>query len=88
MADVDAIIKAQKEKKLVIGFKESLSAVKSGKAQEIFVTKTCSDIMKRQLKGAAEVAKVKLTELTLNSEELSAQLKKPFTITVAVISSK
>jgi ribosomal protein L30E len=42
--------------------------------------------MKRQLKEAADMAKAKLTSLDVTSEELSAQLKKPFTITVLAIS--
>jgi ribosomal protein L30E len=85
---VDAIIKAQKEKKLIIGMNACLKALKSGKTNDVFITKTCSDIMKRQLKEAAELARVKLTELAQTSEELSALLKKPFTITVAAIASK
>lgn len=84
----DAMLKAQKEKKLIIGFKQSLDALKSGKTHEVFIAKTCSETMKRQLKEAAEIAHAKLTELPQTSEELSAQLKKPFTITVAAISSK
>ncbi len=85
---VDAIIKAQKEKKLIIGMNECLKALKLGKTNDIFITKTCSDIMKRRLKEAAEVAKAKFVELTQTSEELSALLKKPYSITVIAISSK
>jgi hypothetical protein len=40
------------------------------------------------LKQVVELAKAKLIELPLTAEELSAQLKIPFTITVAAISSK
>ncbi len=85
---VDAIIKAQKEKKLIIGMNVCLKALKLGKTNDVFITKTCSDVMKRQLKGAAELARAKLTELTQTSEELSALLKRPFTITVAAIANK
>ena len=86
MASVDDLIKAEKEKKLIKGFKETLRALKSGKAAEAFVTKSGSDSMKRELRETADLAKIKLTELTVSSEELSAQLKKPFTITVLAIS--
>ena len=86
--DITIILKAQKEKKLIIGFSESMKALKSGLTKEVFVTKTCSDALKRQLKDAAEIAKAKITELPQSSEELSAQLKKPFAITVLAISSK
>jgi len=83
---VDVLIKADKERKLIKGFKESLKALKSGKTTELFVTKSCSDMMKRELKESADLAKIKLTELDVTSEQLSAQLKKPFTITVLAIS--
>jgi len=85
---MDVIIKANKEKKLIIGFKETLDAMKFGKTNEVFVTRTCSDIMKRQLKDAAGLSRIKITELPQTAEELSAQLKKPFTITVLAISAK
>jgi ribosomal protein L30E len=88
MADTDKILKADKEKKLICGFKETLKAMKFGTVAEVFATKTCSDIMKRQLKDAAELSKIKITELPQTSEELSAQLKKSFTITVLAIASK
>lgn len=88
MADIDKILKADKEKKLIKGFKETLKAIKLGKTAEVFTTRTCSDIMKRQLRDAAEIAKAKIIELPQTAEELSAQLKKPFTITVLAISSK
>jgi|GEM_PF-3322110 len=86
MASVDEMIKADKEKKLIKGFKESLKALRAGKIAELFITKTCPDTMKRSLKEGADMAKVKLTELDVTSEQLSAQLKKPFTITVLAIS--
>jgi len=86
MADVDKLIKADKEKKLIKGFKESLKALKAGKADEVFVASSCSDSMKRQLRETSELAKAKLTELNVTAEQLSAQLKKPFTITVLAIS--
>lgn len=88
MAETDKILKADKEKKLICGFKESLKAIKHGAVAEIFTTRTCSDIMKRQLRDAAELSKIKIIELPQTSEELSAQLKKPFTITVLAISAK
>jgi ribosomal protein L30E len=88
MAETDKILKADKEKKLICGFKEALKAIKFGKTNEVFVTRTCSDTMKRQLKDAAELSQIKITELPQTSEELSAQLKKPFTITVLAISAK
>ena len=85
MAEIDKLIKADKENKLVKGFKESIHVLKLGQAAEVFVTKTCPSEMKRQLKEAAELAKAKIIELNVSSEELSAQLKKPFSITVAAI---
>jgi ribosomal protein L30E len=88
MAETDKILKADKEKKLIKGFKETLEAMKLGKTGEVFVTRTCSDVMRRQLKDAAEITKVKITELPQTAEELSAQLKKPFTITVLAILAK
>jgi ribosomal protein L30E len=86
MAEIDTLIKADKEKKMISGFKESLKALRSDKVDEIFITKTCPDTMKRQLKETADMAKAKFTELSVTAEQLSAQLKKPFTITVAAIS--
>lgn len=86
--DVTAILKADKEKKLITGLRESLKALKLGHTHEVFVTKTCSDAMKRQVKDAAQLAGVKVAELSQTSEELSAQLKKPYNITVLAIASK
>ena len=57
-------------------------------AKEVFATKTCSEPMKRQLKEAADLSKASFGELPLTAEALSAQLKKPFNITVAAIVSK
>lgn len=88
MADIDLLVKAQKEKKLIIGMKNCVKALKLGKTNDVFITKTCSDYMKRQLKEAAEIAKAKIIELPQSSEELAAHLKKPYTITVIAIASK
>jgi ribosomal protein L30E len=85
MADIDKILKAEKEGKAIFGFKETLKAVKFGEAKEVFITKTFPDRMKRQLKESADLSKIKLIELNLTSEELSAQLKKPFSIAVLAI---
>jgi ribosomal protein L30E len=89
MADeTDKLLKAAKESKLIVGFNETLKAVKLGNAKEVFMTKSCSEAMKRQLKEAADLSKVSVSELPITSEALSAQLKKPFNITVAAIASK
>ncbi|MEM2874124.1 MAG: ribosomal L7Ae/L30e/S12e/Gadd45 family protein [Candidatus Nanoarchaeia archaeon] len=87
-SEIDKILKADKEKLLVKGFKETLKAAKLGNISNIYIAKTCPDVMKRKLQEVAELAKIKLIELPLTAEELSAQLKKPFNITVLAISSK
>ena len=86
MTEVEKLIKADKEKKLIKGLKESLQALKQGKAAEVFVTSACPDTIKREVREMADLSKTKLVELDVTSEQLSAQLKKPFTITVAAIS--
>ena len=89
MADeTDKLLKASKEGKLIIGFNETMRAVKLGHAKEVFMTKSCSDAMKRQLREIAELSKTSISELPITPEALSAQLKKPFNITVAAIASK
>jgi ribosomal protein L30E len=88
MADeIDKLLKVDKEGKLIIGFNQTLRAVKLGHVKEVVMTKSCSDVMKRQLKEAADLSKVSISELSITSEALSAQLKKPFNITVAAIAS-
>ncbi|MCX6775091.1 MAG: ribosomal L7Ae/L30e/S12e/Gadd45 family protein [DPANN group archaeon] len=86
--ETDKLLKADKEGKLIVGFNETLKAVKLGNAKEVFMTKSCSEAMKRQMKEAADLSKISVLELPITPEALSAQLKKPFNIAVAAISSK
>ncbi len=87
MSEIDSILKAEKEKKLIVGFKEVLTALKLGQAREVFVTRTCPPVLKKQLGEAAKLSGSKLIDLNLSGEELSAQLKKPFNITIAAITN-
>lgn len=83
MIDSKEIIKADKEKRVVYGAKKTLEALKSGELENIFVTSSCPDDIRAQIKELAELAKIKVNLLEETSEEFSALCKKPFNIAVA-----
>ncbi len=81
---IERLLKAEKEKRAVYGAKQALALLKSSAAEEVFTASNCAHTAEIE-KFVALSGGVKLTKLSLTSEELSSQLKKSFSIAVAAI---
>ena len=79
---IEALQKAVKEQKLIIGTKESMKAIKNGKAKEVFLSKNVPDDVREEVKKYAEIEGIKVNELDKDNVELGALCKKPFSIGV------
>ena len=79
---IEALQKAVKEQKLIIGTKESMKAIKNGKAKEVFLSKNVPDDVREEVKKYAEIEGIKVNELDKDIVELGSICKKPFSIVV------
>jgi len=61
--------------KLIIGTERTIKALKKDELAKIIVSKNCSESVRAQLKGKAEIV-----EADENNEELGVLCKKPFRI--------
>ncbi len=83
---IEKLLKAKEN--ILVGKKEVLKAVKLGRIKEIFVAQNCPESLLAELSGAARLAGAQVTKLEVGADELAAQLKKPFNITVVGIKEK
>lgn len=68
--------------RLIIGKKEVLKKLKLGLINEVLVANNCPDKFIEELTSAAKFSNADVKKLELNNEELAAQLKKLFNISV------
>ncbi|MBD3262956.1 hypothetical protein GF374_01080 [Candidatus Woesearchaeota archaeon] len=81
----EKILEAIKENKIEFGTKRALKLLKENKVKEIYISSTYPERLTNELKHAAEINKIPVNRLEINSEELSVLCKKPFLISVAII---
>lgn len=77
---LDNLKKAIKEKKLIIGTERTISALKRGEAKEVFVSKNCPELLRKEIKNYAEISNISVNELKESNEEMGTICKKPFSI--------
>lgn len=79
---IENLQKALKEGKLIFGTKESLKAIKTGKAKEVFLAKNVKTEVKEEVEKYAKIEGLKVNILEKDNVELGALCKKPFSISV------
>ncbi|MBU3940479.1 MAG: ribosomal L7Ae/L30e/S12e/Gadd45 family protein [Nanoarchaeota archaeon] len=79
---IENLQKELKENKLVFGTKESLKAIKTGKAKEVFLAKNIDEEVKEEVEKYAKIEGIKVNILEKDNVELGALCKKPFSISV------
>ena len=81
----DTIQDAVKKGKAVLGYKESIKIIKSGKPQMIIIADNLPDAMKGDVEHNAKLAKIKLEIFDGSSKDLGVVCGKPFPVTTIVI---
>lgn len=81
----DEIKEALKEKKLVIGLKETMKGIKRGTIDKIFISKDCPKNLKSTIIFNSKIAGIKIKRHIKSSKELGTVCKKPFPIIVLSI---
>ncbi|MFH1316446.1 MAG: ribosomal L7Ae/L30e/S12e/Gadd45 family protein [Candidatus Woesearchaeota archaeon] len=82
MPDIDEIKKNLETGKLVIGTNNTLNNIKLGNIQKVFITKNCSDDVRKDLDNYNKVEKIEIIQLDIANDELGSICKKPFSISV------
>ena len=77
---LDNLKKAIKGKKLTIGTEKTIKALKKGEAKEVFISRNCPELLRKQVKNYAEISKIAVSELKESNEEIGTICKKPFSI--------
>ena len=78
--DLDNLKKAIKEKKLTIGTEKTIKALKKGEAKEVFISKNCPELIRKEIKNYAKIANIPIVEMKENNKEIGTICKKPFAI--------
>ena len=77
---LDNLKKAIKEKKLTIGTEKTIKALKKGEAKEVFISKNCPELLRKEIKNYAAISNISVNELKKSNEEIGTICKKPFSI--------
>ncbi len=72
--------KAIKEKKLIIGTERTVKALKKGEVKEVFVSKNCPELLRKEIKNYAKISNISIVEMKENNKEIGTICKKPFAI--------
>ena len=80
----EKIQEAIKNKKVVIGFKESVKFIKLNKPELIVISRNAPDSMKKEIEYLAKLDGIRI-ETVENSKELGIICGKPFPVTTLVI---
>ncbi|MFH0869155.1 MAG: ribosomal L7Ae/L30e/S12e/Gadd45 family protein, partial [archaeon] len=83
---IEKIIKAKEN--IIIGEKEVLKALKLRQIKEVFVAQNCPDGKLAELNRIAKIAGATVSKIEVAADELAAQMKKPFNVTIVGIKEK
>ncbi|HIH14372.1 MAG TPA: hypothetical protein HA224_03910 [Nanoarchaeota archaeon] len=83
---IEKIIKAKEN--IIIGEKEVLKALKLRQVKEVFVAQNCPDGKLSELNRVAKMAGATVSKIEIAADELAAQMKKPFNVTIVGIKEK
>lgn len=87
MAIEGTIQSAVKSDKAIIGYKESMKAMKSGGAKAVIVSNNIPEAMSAEIKHNATVGGAELEIFQGSSKDLGTACGKPFPVSVLVIKS-
>lgn len=80
--DIQAAIKSGRA---IIGYRESIKILKSGKTKSVIVAKNIPDNMKKEIEHNAKVSGVQMEIFEGTSKDLGVVCGKPFSVTVLSI---
>jgi large subunit ribosomal protein L30e len=70
------------DKKLIIGTKRTIKALKLGKVEKVFLCLNCPAKVKDDVKQYSKLSKAKVSSLRYPNDELGVLCKKPYSISV------
>ncbi len=79
---IDDIKKIVKTDKAIIGSKETVKSLKTGKIAKVFLTSNCPDEVRKDIEYYAGLSKAEVIELPIPNDELGVVCRKPFLISV------
>ena len=82
MSDIDNILDAEKNKKVVFGANQTMKLLKNNALSEIYLSENYPSESVAIIDALAEEAKVKVHKLKHSNDELGTLCKKPFKIAV------
>ena len=74
--------KALKEKRIIIGAKQTQKRLFSGELKKIFLTASCDENTRRDITRQASLRGIDVRELNISGFEVGVMCKKPFSISV------
>ena len=85
MAFVDEIKKAEAEGTLVVGTKETMKAIRNGKAARVFLAKNCPDAVRKDVEHYAKLSGFSVESVEYSNEDIGMVCKKPYSISVVCV---
>ena len=70
------------EKKVIVGSKRTIKAIKLGKIEKVFLSSNCLPKAKDDIKQYSKLSKATVSQLRYPSDELGVLCKKPYSISV------
>lgn len=66
--------------KVIIGTDRTMKALRKGEIKEIFISSNFPENKLKEIESASKVQEVSINRLKMNSEELGAKCRKPFSV--------
>jgi len=83
--DVKELLSYAKEKRLIFGAKVAEKSFKNGVAEKLFVASNCDEFSLSKLEHYGKISGVDIVRLSLDKDEVSQKLVKPFQISVMTV---
>lgn len=80
--NIEEIKKLLKAKKIILGTKRTMKLIKSGSAEQVFLSSNCPEEVRKDIEYYAKITNVPVVALSQPNDELGILCKKPFPVSV------
>jgi large subunit ribosomal protein L30e len=80
--DIEELRKIIKDKEVVFGTDRTISLIREGRAANVFVSSTCPEDIRADIKHYEGISKFKVTYLDITNEELGIICLKPYPVSI------
>ena len=78
----EEILTLGKNKKLLLGMKTTIKAIRQSAVSKVFIAKNCPEVIAEDIQHYCSIADIVVERLNIDCDELGTLCKKPFYVSV------